>query len=71
MRQFGSKGICDRCDQYSSELRVYDFVSEYGPTLDFLCESCYPKCECGSMDVEDGTDYCANCNEVIDLEEKA
>jgi len=64
-------GRCDRCEEYSAERYLYEFIGSYGPDCHFLCEFCYPKCECGSMDVEDGTDYCANCNEVIELEEKA
>lgn len=66
-----SRGICDRCDEPCYERYIYEFMSPYGRTYDLLCEDCYPKCECGSMNVEEGTDYCSQCNEVIELEEKA
>lgn len=63
-----SKGICDRCDEYISERYIYEFLSPYGRTYDLICESCLPKCECGNMEIVDGTDLCSKCIAEEDLE---
>lgn len=66
-----SKGICDRCDEYSSERYIYEFMSPYGRTSDDLCESCFPKCALCNSAFSDEEDLCEQCMAVIELEEKA
>lgn len=62
-------GRCDHCELRDSPLYLYSDHKKM--TTEVRCEDCIPRCECGSMNVEDGTDYCSQCNEVIELEEKA
>lgn len=65
MRQPDCKGICVRCDEYSKELYVYEFISEYGPMYDNLCESCYPKCTLCNSEFAEDEDLCEKCDQAI------
>lgn len=69
IEQLGRGGICDICNDAYCEKLFFLWNYEYEYRM-HVCESCCPKCECGSMDVEDGTDHCEQCNAVIELEEK-
>lgn len=69
MRQPDGKGICHRCDEYSSELYNYEFVSEFGEDCDELCESCYPKCTICNVEFAGDEDICEFCERLIENDE--
>lgn len=59
--------ICDVCDTTQGPIYTY----RHGTQTEIRCEYCLPHCECGDLALNDGHDYCPQCNAMIEAEEKA
>jgi len=66
-----NSGRCDRCEEYSAERYLYEYIGSYGPDCDFLCEACYPKCTLCNSEFAGDEDLCESCEAIVELEEKA